>query len=73
MNGIQRMEQLRKWHPTKHTEMSLTVLARNVRPWIRWISFSLAVGFAIHVVQGVIAGAVLAYFTANLVICPWPS
>jgi hypothetical protein len=58
----------------------------NVRPWIRWISFSLAVGFAIHVVQllvlghqpqrtlvtdvvqGTIAGAVLAYFTANLVI-----
>jgi ABC-type uncharacterized transport system permease subunit len=58
----------------------------NVRLWIRWISFSLAVGFAIHVVQllvlghqpqrtlvtdvvqGTIAGAVLAYFTANLVI-----
>jgi hypothetical protein len=66
--------------------MSLTVLARNVRPWIRWISFSLAVGFAIHVVQlhvlghqpertlvtdvvqGIIAGAVLAYFTAHLII-----
>jgi hypothetical protein len=58
----------------------------NVRPWIGWIGFSLAVGFAIHVVQlhvlghqpprtlvtdvvqGIIAGAVLAYFTANLVI-----
>src|ERR1700677_3481273 len=58
----------------------------NLKPWIRWVSFSLAVGFAIHVVQlhmlghqpprtlvtdivqGIIAGAVLAYFTANLVI-----
>jgi len=58
----------------------------NVRPWIRWVAFSLAVGFAIHVVQirvlghqpprshvtdvvqGIIAGAVLAYFTAHLVI-----
>ena len=58
----------------------------NLKPWIRWISFSLVVGFAIHlvqlhvlghqaqrslvtdVVQGIIAGAVLSYFTANLVI-----
>ena len=57
----------------------------NVRPWVRWISFSLAVGFVIHVVQlhvlghqpqrtlvtdivqGIIGGAVLAYFTANLI------
>jgi hypothetical protein len=58
----------------------------NLKPWIRWISFSLAVAFAIRgvqlhvlghqpqrglvtdVVQGIIAGAVLAYFTANLLI-----
>jgi hypothetical protein len=58
----------------------------HLKQWIGWIGFSLAVGFAIHlvqlhvlghppqrtlvtdVVQGLIAGAVLAYFTANLVI-----
>jgi hypothetical protein len=58
----------------------------NLKPWIRWIAFSLAVGFSIRavemhllghvpqrglvtdVVQGIIAGAVLAYFTSGLVI-----
>jgi len=57
----------------------------HVKQWIGWIGFSLAVGFAIHVVQlhvlghqpertlvtdvvqGIIAGAVLAYFSANLI------